>query len=164
MPRRKKQIPQNAIFVVIPNIRSLHNLGSIFRTADASGVSKVYITGFTGNPLDKKSAKVSLGAEQWIDWERRVYTAPVLKRLKKLGFMVVALEKTQSSVDFKKFTPKFPLAVVLGNEVEGVRDNWRELCDAVVHLPMLGMKESLNVSVAWGIFAYALRFGKNDCE
>ena len=156
---QKKLIPKDALYLVLPNIRSLHNLGSIFRTADAAGVSKIILTGYTGDPQDPKAAKVALGAEQWVKWERRVYTAPVLKKLKKQGFDIIALERTAKSIDFRKFKPRFPVAVVLGNEVDGIKDGWQNLADAIVHLPMRGMKESLNVSVAWGVFAYALRFG-----
>jgi 23S rRNA (guanosine2251-2'-O)-methyltransferase len=149
------------ISVILPNIRSLHNVGSIFRTADAANIEKIYLTGYTGTPADPRIEKVSLGAEMYMKWEKRKYTSPVINKLKKQGYQIVALEQTKKSIDYHKFKPKFPVAVILGHEVAGIKDKWLRRADVHVHLPMMGFKGSLNVSVAWGVFAYYLReFGE----
>lgn len=141
----------NDIFVILPNIRSTYNVGSIFRTADAFGVKKIYLTGYTPTPKHPKLAKVSLGAEKSVDWEYKKQTARVLQDLKKKGFFILALEQAKNSVYLKEIVPKYPLAIVLGNEVNGIPKKYLKLCDEVVEIEMKGVKESLNVSVAFGI-------------
>lgn len=149
--------PDDRMVVLLPNLRSLHNVGSIFRTADAVRAEKVYLTGYTGVPPDERIAKVSLGAELYVPWEHHRYTSPVISRLKKKGYQIVALEQTKKSIDYQSFKPRFPLAVILGQEVNGIAPRWLKRADVHVQLPMMGWKNSLNVSVAWGIFAYYLR-------
>src|SRR5580765_2984771 len=111
-------------YVIAHNIRSLHNVGSIFRTADAFGVSKIFLTGYTGRPDNtvhiNKIAKAALGAEKWIAWEHSKSPIKLIKRLQSEKVKIVALEKHPKSVSIKKFKPKFPLALVLGEEVRGV--------------------------------------------
>ena len=145
------------ISVILPNIRSLHNVGSIFRTADAVRAEKIYLTGYTGAPPDPRIEKVSLGADMYIPWVKRTYTTPIITRLKKKGYQIVALEQTKKSIDSRSYKPRFPVAVILGEEVGGVNERWLKQADVHVHLPMMGWKNSLNVSVAWGIVAYYLR-------
>lgn len=145
-------------FVVIcDDIRSLYNIGSIFRTSDAVGVDKVYLCGISGRPdsvlAKEKIAKVSLGAEKIIPWEYKKQSWRLIEKLKNDGYQIVALEIAQSSVNYRKFKPKFPLALVLGNEVSGVRKSILEKSDDIIEIPMRGQKESLNVSVAFGIVA-----------
>jgi tRNA G18 (ribose-2'-O)-methylase SpoU len=142
--------------LVLPNIRSCHNVGALFRTADACGVDQIYLTGYTAQPPKPQIDKVSLGAEKWMPWKHYVHTKTVLQRLKKQGVQIVALEKTQESVDIDSVSFDFPLALVVGNEVEGVTPDILSLCDKVVHIPMYGKKESLNVSVAAGIALYVI--------
>jgi 23S rRNA (guanosine2251-2'-O)-methyltransferase len=147
------------IVLVLPNIRSLHNVGSFFRTADAFGVSKIYLCGYTGTP-DSKSAKnltkVSLGAENYIPWEYSKTTAPVLKKLKAEGYTIVCLEQAKTSQPLNTVGPLAKIALVVGNEVKGLSKSLLAKADIITEIPMLGKKESLNVSVAGGIALYAL--------
>ncbi|MBI5530189.1 MAG: RNA methyltransferase [Candidatus Doudnabacteria bacterium] len=147
-------------YVIAHNIRSLLNVGSIFRTADAFGVTKIYLTGYTGtpeNPVHKnKISKSALGAENWVPWEHRPSAAKLIKELKQNQVQIIALENNVASQDIKKFKPKFPAALLLGEEVKGIAKPLLKACDAVVEIPMVGKKESLNVSVAFGIAAYEL--------
>ena len=141
--------------VILENIRSLHNVGAIFRTADGAGWDKVYLTGYTGCPPDRRIEKVSLGAEEFIEWEHAESVVELCKNLKKEGVHVVALEQTDRSTDlFKTVIQEQDIALVLGNEVEGVTPELLELCDQHVEIPMHGQKSSLNVSVAAGIALY----------
>ncbi|HVV15211.1 MAG TPA: TrmH family RNA methyltransferase [Candidatus Paceibacterota bacterium] len=150
--------------LILHNIRSVHNVGSIFRTADAAGVSKVLLSGYTPAPVDrfnlprKDFSKVSLGAEKTIPWEQTKTLAAAVSRLKKEGFYIVAVEQDKSSSSLFEFKgPKDkPLALVLGNEVRGVSKQSLKLVDAIVEIPMRGKKESLNVSVAAGIATFVL--------
>ena len=128
----------------------------MFRTADGAGVDKLYLTGYTPCPPHVQVDKVSLGAEKWMPWERARSTGPLLKKLKKQGFRIVALEQTSKSGNIYEWTPTFPLALIVGNEKTGVTKNLLKYCDEVVHLPMLGKKNSLNVSVAAGIAMYQI--------
>ena len=142
--------------LILPNIRSAHNVGAMFRTADGAGVEKLYLTGYTPCPPHPKVDKVSLGAEKWVPFEYNKTTAPLIKKLKKQGFTVVALEQTEKSDSIYAWQPKFPLALVVGNEKTGVTPAVLKLCDAAVHLPMRGKKKSLNVSIAAGVAIYHL--------
>lgn len=154
------------LFLILHDIRSAHNVGAIFRTADGAGVSKIFLTGYTPVPhdgkrilksqADKMLAKTALGAEQTVAWEKCEDLPKLLDELKQKGCQLVALEKTAEATDLKKFQPTFPLALVLGNEVEGVSEEVLAKCDAVVSIPMRGQKESLNVSVAAGIAMYEI--------
>jgi tRNA G18 (ribose-2'-O)-methylase SpoU len=142
---------KQGFFVICDNIRSLQNVGSIFRTSDAFGIDKAYLCGITGAPSEKMARKAALGAEEWIPFEKHWKTWRVIDKLKAEGINVVALEKTKNSRDIAKFKPKFPLALVVGNEVKGVSRSVLKRADIVVHIPMYGKKESLNVAVAYGI-------------
>jgi tRNA G18 (ribose-2'-O)-methylase SpoU len=144
------------VFVLAHNIRSLHNVGSIFRTSDGAGVSKIFLTGFCGVPPRKEITKTALGADEWIPWEFHKDPMPLLKKLKVEGVQIVSLEKNAESVDIGTFKPSYPLCLIVGNEIDGVSDEMLALSDAVVHLPMRGKKESLNVSVAFGIGIYRI--------
>ena len=143
--------------VILPNIRSLYNVGSIFRTSDALGVSKIYLTGYTGRPdKEPKIAKTSLGAESTVPWEHIYHTHQLLNKLKGEGYTIVALELTPDSLDYRDFEVPAKLALLVGNEVKGLSKNLLKYCDATISLPMLGKKESLNVSVAFGAIGYQL--------
>lgn len=144
------------LYVICDNLRSLHNVGSIFRTSDALGVSKIYLCGITGTPQQKGVLKVSLGAEKSVSWEHHRAAWRLVEKLKKQGINIVSLELTKGSENVKLFKPKFPLALVVGNEITGVSPAILKRSDAVVHIPMKGIKESLNVSVAFGIAAYVI--------
>lgn len=145
---------------VVEDVRSLFNVGAIFRTADGAGMDKIYMCGITGAPPRKEIEKVSLGAENTVNWEWRFGCIEILRELKERGFNIVALEKTENSQPLTKLLAEGkisrPLCLVVGNEVSGVSAEALALSDIVADLPMKGMKESLNVSVAFGIAAYAL--------
>lgn len=147
---------KNDLYVICDNIRSLYNVGSIFRTSDALGVKKIYLCGITGTPEQKGVLKVSLGAEKSVQWEYCRNAWQLVEKLKKQGMKVVSLELTKGSKNVKLFKPKFPLALIVGNEVSGVSSALLKRSDAIVHIPMKGIKESLNVSVAFGIAAYVI--------
>lgn len=142
--------------VICDNIRSLYNVGSIFRTSDALGVQKIWLCGITGTPEQKGLQKVALGAENAVPWEYAKNAWQVINKLKKQGYQIVALELTSASIDVSIFKSKKKLALIVGNEVAGVSQALLKRSDAVVHIPMKGMKESLNVSVAYGIAAYEI--------
>jgi len=148
------------IVVILPNIRSAYNVGSIFRTSDGAGVKKIYITGYTPTPDKdlKKISKTSLGAEQSVSWEYHSQTWRLIDKLKKQGYQIIALEKTKTSIDYRKFKSKFPVALILGHEVDGISQNLLKKADKIVHLPMAGIKDSLNVASAFAICAYYLQY------
>jgi len=149
------------IYLIAQNIRSLFNVGALFRCADVFGVSRVYLCGYTGCPPRPEITKTALGAETWITWERWAQTHLLLKQLRRQGMCVVVLETGSRSKPLPALKPTFPLALVVGNEVTGVSPAVRRLADEVVEIPMLGQKESLNVAVAAGITLYQLRFGRS---
>jgi len=143
-------------YVVCDNIRSLENIGSIFRTVDALGANKVFLCGISGKPPNSKISKTALGAENWIPWEYNWQTWRVIKKLKKEGIKIIILEQTKTSLFYSKFKPKFPLALVIGNEIKGVSKSVLKQADKIISLPMSGLKESLNVAVAFGIAGYEI--------
>lgn len=140
--------------MICDNIRSLENIGSIFRTADALGVSKIYLCGICGKPPHHKISKTALGAEKTIPFEYHRQTGRLIDKLKKDRINVIALEQDKKAIPYTKFKPKFPLALVLGNEVKGISQRILRKCDKIIYLPMSGQKESLNVSVAFGVAGY----------
>jgi 23S rRNA (guanosine2251-2'-O)-methyltransferase len=142
--------------VVIHNVRSALNVGSIFRTADAAGVGKIYVCGYSPTPKHDKVRKTALGAEESVPWECHRQTWRLLERLKQEGYRIVALEQTKGSENVFTFRPRFPVALVVGNEVRGLSRPILDRADAVIEIPMRGAKESLNVAVAFGIAAYQL--------
>jgi len=146
-----------AFYVICDNIRSLENIGSIFRTSDALRVDKIFLCGICGKPPRPKISKTALGAEKKIPWEHHWQIWRVIEKLQKEKVLIVALEQTNKSLLYTKFKPKFPLALVIGNEVKGVSSCILKKADQIIHLPMLGKKESLNVSVAFGITGYYLK-------
>ena len=141
---------------MLDNIRSLHNVGAIFRTADAAGVNKLYLCGMTGTPPRPEIRKAALGAEESVAWEYFKQTHEALDNLKREGYFIVALENTPLSVDYRRAAYRFPLALVVGHEFNGIAPEILQHGDAVVSLPMRGTKISLNVAVAFGIAAYAI--------
>ena len=146
-------------FVVIcDSIRSLHNVGSVFRTGDGAGVDKIYLCGITGHPdvpkAERKISKVALGAQDFIEWEYVKQSWRLVDKLKKEGYQIVSLEQTPKSISYTKFKAKFPLALIIGNEGKGVKKSLLKRSDKIIDIPMRGQKKSLNVSVALGIVAY----------
>ncbi|HVU75283.1 MAG TPA: RNA methyltransferase [Candidatus Paceibacterota bacterium] len=148
--------------VLLHNIRSAHNVGSIFRTADGAGVTKIYISGYTPLPVDrfgrtqKEIAKTALGAERTIPWEYRAEPAKLIRELRHAGMQIIGLEQDERAEDYRAVKLKKDALLVLGNEVRGISKPLRDLCDVLIEIPMHGDKESLNVSVAAGIALYTL--------
>lgn len=149
------------IGLVLPNIRSAYNVGSLFRTADAAGVSRVFLAGYTPRPLDrfgradKTLHKTALGAELSVPWEHHREPAKLLRALKDDDWRIVGIEQDARAIDYRKPLRGDKVAFVLGNEVRGLSPALRNLCDELREIPMHGKKESLNVSVAAGIVLFA---------
>lgn len=152
-------------FVLAHNIRSLHNVGSIFRIADVFAVSKIFLTGYTGHPPDSKISKVSLGAEETVPWEYSTSAARVIGKLKKQypTLTVVGLENNLPGTGYGHklhklgaYKVSYPVLLVLGEEVAGIPKPLLKKCDLFLEIPQYGKKESLNVSVAFGISAYEI--------
>ncbi len=150
------------IILILHDIRSAQNVGAIFRTAEAGGVSKIYLTGYTPAPLDrfgrKRSdvAKAALGAEDLVAWESKKSLPALISKLKKEKFFIVALEQAENSVDYKKIKIENKTALIVGNEVLGLPKNILDKVDKIAEIKMLGKKESLNVSVALGVALYRI--------
>lgn len=145
------------LVVVLNNIRSLYNVGSIFRTADGIGLEKLYLCGVTGIPPDTKITKTALGAEKTVAWEYCREALDCVRKLKAQGYQIVLLEQTVRSLPYQEFMPQGPVALVLGNEVTGVSEELVSLCDQALEIEMTGLKISLNVTVAFGIVGYHIR-------
>lgn len=139
---------------LLDNIRSAYNVGAMFRTADGAGIQKLYLTGITPHPPHAKIPKTSLGALDNVDWEYAENTLDIVKILKEQGMKIISIEKNSSSVDYKSFKFEPNSLLIFGNEIKGVSKEVLELSDAVVHLPMYGMKESLNVATTFGVIMY----------
>ena len=153
------------LYLILHNIRSAYNVGSIMRTSDGAGVKKIYLTGYTPNPAEeildsnkgqRRISKTALGAEKTIKWEKEKDIHSLLKKLKKEKINIVSLECDPKSVDFKKAEYKFPCALILGNEVLGIGEDILNESDMIVEIPMRGKKESLNVAVSAGIAIYEI--------
>lgn len=142
--------------VLLDNVRSLYNVGSFFRTADACALEKLYLCGITGYPPKKQLTKTALGAEERVPWEHHWEPAAILATLRERGFELAAVETSSRSVDLFDWQPRFPVCVIFGHEVDGVQPQLSELCDIHVRIPMLGHKHSLNVSTAGGVVLYEL--------
>jgi 23S rRNA (guanosine2251-2'-O)-methyltransferase len=159
---------QKKLFLILHDIRSAYNVGAIFRTADGSGINKIYLSGYTPYPPDKNKPhktqadkmieKTALGAEKSVAWKKCENLENLLEEMKKKKIRIIALEKTKNSTDIKKFKVSFPSVLILGNEVDGVPESVLRKCNAIIEIPMRGKKESLNVSVAAGIAMYNLLF------
>jgi len=150
------------LVLILHNIRSVYNVGAIFRTADAAGVSKIYLTGYTPTPLDrfgrerKDIAKAALGAEKSVAWIHESEVHKVIKSLRSDGYKIIALEQTEGSTDYKNFKPKEETALIIGEERYGITQNILDQCNNIIEIPMRGKKESLNVSVATGIALFRI--------
>ncbi len=159
---KNKQKKEREVAVLLHNIRSTHNVGSIFRTSDALGISKIYLSGYTPQPVDKFKrerrdiAKVSLGAEKSIPWEYSEDPEKIIKKMKKEKYQIVGIEQSENSVDYKKVKIENKVLFVVGNEVDGIEKKLQKHCDVIAEIPMRGEKESLNVSVAFGVAIFRM--------
>ncbi|TSC66902.1 MAG: tRNA/rRNA methyltransferase SpoU [Parcubacteria group bacterium Gr01-1014_72] len=158
MSDEKKRI----VYLILHNIRSAYNVGSIFRTADAAGVGKIFLTGYTPAPVDrfgranKEIAKTALGAERTVSWEKYASIKPLLHKLRREGAALIALEQSPHSIDYKKIRLPKKAALIFGNEVAGLSPAVLKQADIIAEIPMRGCKESLNVSVAAGIALFLM--------
>lgn len=156
----REKLLKKEIVLILPNIRSVYNVGSMFRTSDCAAINKIYVTGWTATPEHPKMAKVALGANQSVSWEYCKSDWRLIDKLKKQGYFILSLEYNKDSVDIRSSGKylKYPLAVIVGNEVTGVSKSLLKRSDLVCHLPMHGIKESLNVASAGAIALYYLRY------
>lgn len=146
------------ILIILDDIRSLNNIGSVFRTADAFLIEKIYLCGITATPPNKEIHKTALGATETVDWEYQSDVLTIIKKLKKDNITVLAIEQVESACllnDFETETSK-KYALVFGNEVFGVNQKAIEICDGCIEIPQLGTKHSLNISVSTGIVVWDL--------
>jgi len=154
------------MYIILHNIRSAYNVGAIFRTADATGVKKIFITGYTPTPTDRfgrvqpEIKKTSLGASETIHWQQTTFETAV-EQVHTDGALVVAVEQNSESIDIATFAHQKEVAYVFGNEITGIEKTELDLVDVIVELPMMGMKESLNVSVTAGVVMYHEIFTHN---
>jgi 23S rRNA (guanosine2251-2'-O)-methyltransferase len=144
------------VTIVLDNVRSLYNVGAFFRTADAARVEKLCLCGITGCPPKKAISKTALGAEETVPWDHSSDPVPVIEALRERGYEIAAIETTPQSVDIFDWQPNFPVCLLFGHEVDGLRPEVACLADRHVRLPMLGIKHSLNVATAGGIVIYEL--------
>lgn len=151
---------KNRTVLILHNIRSTYNVGAMFRTAEATGIEKIYLTGITPTPLDrfgkerKDIAKSALGAEKMVAWEYVKNIGTLTGKLTKEKFSLIGVEQDAQAIDYKKFKPKERMAFVMGNEVSGIEKSVLKKCDTILEISMKGKKESLNVSVAAGIVLF----------
>lgn len=153
-----RQSEKTPIIVVLENIRSAYNVGSVFRTADAFLVEAIYIIGYSAKPPHKEIKKTALGAEETVNWRHFSTTAEAISQLREDGYTIYAIEQAEGSRALQAITPALDekIAVVLGNEVTGVEQSTIHLCDACVEIPQLGMKHSLNIATAAGVVLWEL--------
>ena len=148
--------------LILNDIRSVENVGAMFRTADAAGINKIYFTGYTPTPLDRFGrkrgdlAKSALGAEEFVKWEQKKNVVQLLTKLKREKYSIIGIEQDKKSVDYKKVKLQKKNAFIVGTEVTGIPKNILKKCDVIAEIPMRGKKESLNVSVATGIVLFRI--------
>ncbi len=148
--------------LILNDIRSVENVGAMFRTADAAGIDKIYLVGIAPAPIDrfgrkrKDLAKSALGAEEFVSWEQKKELLGLLKELKRDGFQMIAIEQDEKSIDYKKVKAQIKNAFIVGAEVTGIPQDILKECDVIAEIPMLGKKESLNVSVSLGIALFRI--------
>lgn len=150
-------VEKRQICLVLPDIRSLYNVGSFFRTADATGVTKIYCCGTTGTPKNPKLHKVALGSEHAVPWDYAPDPLTVIAQLRQAGYQIVVVEKTAASMQYTSVHYTEKVALIFGAETSGVPNELLAAADVVAHLPMFGRKNSLNVSVAGGVMLYYLQ-------
>lgn len=152
-----KQAPKNPVLIVLDNIRSMHNVGSVFRTADAFLLEGICLCGYTPQPPHRDIHKTALGATETVDWLYFPTTLAAVLTLKERGYTLFAIEQAEGSISLEKFAEtNSKIAIVFGNEVEGVDAEVLKLCDGCIEIPQLGMKHSLNISVAAGIVLWEM--------
>ena len=152
--KEMESIDRFPVTVVLENIRSLYNVGSMFRTSDGASIEFLYLCGYTGYPPRKEIDKTALGSVESVNWKYEKNTVEAVQNLKRAGNQIISLEHTDKSVPYTEAEYKFPLTVILGNEVDGISNELVLMSDMAVEIPMYGIKQSLNVSVSYGIIIY----------
>ncbi len=162
LPRKNRhefhQAEKLPVIVLLENIRSMHNVGSLFRTADAFLVESIYLTGYTPKPPHRDIHKTALGATETVEWKYVDHAPEAIISLKNAGYRIIGVEQVTGSISLQDFklSEKEKMVLIFGNEVEGVSEQTLALCDAWVEIPQFGMKHSLNVSVAAGLVLWEL--------
>jgi len=153
-----KESDKIPVIIILDNIRSMHNVGSVFRTADAFLLQAIYLCGYTPQPPHRDINKTALGATETVEWKYFDTAPDAIESVKKSGYSVIAIEQAEKSISLQKYSPKDSdkIAVVFGNEVTGVGDDILKMANACIEIPQLGMKHSLNISVAAGIVLWEL--------
>lgn len=150
-----KKLP---VYVILNSIRSNYNVGSIFRTSDGAMIEKLYLCGYTPHPPKREILKTALGSTESVSWEYVSDPKEVIKKLKKRNVKIVSLELTDSSKPYYEIDPNdFPICLLIGNEITGVSQELIDMCDYSIEIPQYGIKQSLNVAVAYGIAIFELR-------
>lgn len=150
-----KKLP---VYVVLNSIRSSYNVGSIFRTSDGAMIEKLFLCGYTPHPPNNEILKTSLGSTESVNWEYKKDPKETILELKKSGIKICALELTDKSIPYYNLKKDiFPLALIVGNEISGVSQELIDLCDFSIEIPQFGVKQSLNVAVAYGVTIFRLR-------
>ena len=144
------------VSILLDDVRSLYNVGAFFRTADAAGCEKLYLCGITGRPPKPGIAKTALGSEETVPWEHHADEGGLLQLLRARGYEIAAVETSVHAIDLFEWLPRFPVCLLFGHEVDGLRPALLEQCDTHVRIPMLGRKHSLNVASAGAVVLYEL--------
>lgn len=160
-PEQYRELPESGISVILDNIRSAHNVGSVFRSADSFKADKVWLCGICSTPPSAEIHKSALGAEFSVEWEYEKDTLALVRRLKEEGWTVLSVEQTVNSIMLDKFVPEKGrrYALVFGNEVDGVQQDVVDASDGVLEIPQFGTKHSLNISVSAGIVLWHFKCG-----
>jgi len=154
--RAYQDLTRLPVRVLLDNVRSAYNVGSFFRTADATAVQHLYLCGITGHPPNREIAKTALGAEDTVPWSHVPDATHTVFEMRAQGYQVAAIETNLHAIDLFDWTPQFPVCVLFGNEVSGLQPDVAALVDAHIRIPMLGLKHSLNVATAGGVVLYEL--------
>lgn len=151
-----KNIKRNPIYLVLDNVIDTYNIGSLFRLADAIGVTKVFLCGNMEYPPSSRVHRAAVGTEEWTPWEKKETTREAIKELKEKRVFIVAVEQDERSISYKDLKPNFPVAIVVGNETSGVNKEILDMADVIVELPMLGVNKSFNVWGSAAVVAYKI--------
>lgn len=150
----RTQIPRNPMVLVLDNVLDTYNIGSFFRLGDALGVSKIYLCGPCVTPPNLKIHRASVGTWKWLPWQHFSSTIDCVNQLKKDGYQIVACEQASTSVNYQKAKYKFPVAIIAGSEMDGIKPETLKLVDQIIEIPMYGVNKSLNVLVATSVIGF----------
>ncbi|MEJ2347891.1 MAG: TrmH family RNA methyltransferase [Patescibacteria group bacterium] len=142
-----EKIKRNPIFLVLDRIIDTYNIGSLFRLADATGIEKMYLCGEMEYPPSSRIHKAAVGTEKWVPWEKKESILSTIKELKKKDIQIIVVEQNERAISYKEIKPEFPVAIIVGNETEGIEKEVLDEADVIVELPMFGINKSFNV---WG--------------